>query len=86
MKANTRLLIAGIVIGSMGLASCGGGSHTISSPVAAAPTTSMLDTVEVLNIVQTQTSETTQPFAVNGGVVAFTPVDDSTQPTVVDGT
>lgn len=45
-----------------------------------------LDASAVLNIIQTQTSDTTSPFAVNGGVVVFTPTDDSTQATVVDGT
>jgi hypothetical protein len=45
-----------------------------------------LDTNGVLNIVQNHTSDTAAPFAVNGGAVVFTPVVDSTQATVVDGT
>jgi hypothetical protein len=45
-----------------------------------------LDTSAVLTIIQTQTSDTATPFAVNGGAVVFAQVDDSTQPTVVDGT
>jgi uncharacterized membrane protein len=86
MKARIAL-ISGTAAGCMALAGCGGGSsHTVSNPVAPTPTTTMLDTVEVFDIVRTKTSETAQPFAVNGGAVAFTPVDDSTQATVVDGT
>jgi hypothetical protein len=84
MKARMAM-ISSAAAGCMALGGCGGGSHTVSNPVTPPPTTMMLDTVEVLDIVQTKTSETTQPFDVNGGVVAFIAVDDSTQATVVDG-
>jgi hypothetical protein len=46
-----------------------------------------LDTAAVLAIVQAKTSETTSPFAVDGGLVAVTPVGDETSaPISVDGT
>jgi hypothetical protein len=46
-----------------------------------------LDTAAVLAIVQTMTSETTSPFAVDGGLVAVTPVGDETSaPISVDAT
>jgi hypothetical protein len=86
MKARFAL-ISGTAAACLALAGCGGDSHMASNPVAPPPpTTTMMDTTQVLDIVRTKTSETTLPFAVNGGLVAFTPVDDSTQATVVDGT
>jgi hypothetical protein len=46
-----------------------------------------LDTAAVLVIVQTKTSETAAPFAVDGGAVAVTPVGDETSPPLsVDAT
>jgi hypothetical protein len=46
-----------------------------------------LDTAAVLAIVQTKTSETTSAFAVDGGLVAVTPVgDEMSAPISVDGT
>jgi hypothetical protein len=51
------------------------------------PPTMDLDTAAVLVIVQTKTSETTEPFQVDGGLVAVTPVGDETSaPISVDGT
>ena len=85
MKAKIAL-IGGAAAGCMALAGCGDSSHTVSSPVAPAPTTTFLDTAAVLTIVNTKTSDTTLPFDVNGDAYAFTPVDDSQQATVVDGT
>jgi len=87
MKAKIAL-ISGAAAGCMALAGCGGGgsSHTVSAPVAPAPTTTFLDTAAVLTIVNTKTSDTTLPFDVDGGAYAFTPVEDSQQATVVDGT
>ena len=37
-----------------------------------------LDTAAVLAIVQTMTSETAEPFQVDGGLVVVTPVGDQT--------
>jgi hypothetical protein len=46
-----------------------------------------LDTAAVLVIVQTKTSETAAPFAVDDGAVAVTPVGDETSPPLsVDAT
>jgi hypothetical protein len=46
-----------------------------------------LDTAAVLAIVQTKTSETTEPFEVDSGAVAVIPVGDETSsPISVDGT
>lgn len=85
MKAKIAL-IGGAAAGCMAIAGCGGGSHLVSSPVTPPPTTTVLETNTVLQIVQSQTSETAQPFQVDNGVVVFAQVDDSTAPTVVDGT
>lgn len=86
MKARIAL-ISGAAAACMALSGCGGGGNMASNPVAPPPpTATMLDTTQVLDIVRTRTSETTLPFAVNGGVVVFTDVDDSIQATVVDGT
>jgi hypothetical protein len=85
MKAKIAL-ITGVAAGCMALAGCGGNSHTASSPVAPASSTTYLDTAAVLTIVNTKTSDSTLPFDVNGGAYAFTPVEDSQTATVVDGT
>jgi hypothetical protein len=46
-----------------------------------------LDTGAVLVLVQTTTSETTEPFQVDGAAVAVTPVGDETGlPIMVDST
>jgi hypothetical protein len=42
------------------------------------PTAKDLDTAAVLAIVRTQTSETTDPFEVDNGAIAVTPVGDET--------
>jgi len=75
------------------LASCGGSHHTPVStnggppPSPPPPPTKDLDTAAVLAIVQTQTSETTDPFEVDNGAIAVTPVGDETSsPINVDAT
>jgi hypothetical protein len=46
-----------------------------------------LDTAAVLAIVRTKTSETADPFQVDNGAVAVTPIGDETgAPISVDGT
>jgi hypothetical protein len=98
MKARIALLISSTTVVCMALASCGGNGG--SAPLPAPPTppappsaptpppmTKDLDTAAVLAIVQTMTSETASPFAVDGGLVAVTPVGDETSaPISVDGT
>jgi hypothetical protein len=94
MKARITLLISGTTVVCMVLASCGGnrGGAPPTAPPAppsapAPPMTMDLDTAAVLAIVQTKTSESTSPFAVDGGLVAVTPVGDETSaPISVDGT
>jgi len=80
MKTKIALAITGTAMSSVMLASCGGSdigtaSSAPSTPVVA---TEQLDTAEVLAIVQTRTSETSSPFAVDGGAVVVTPADDET--------
>jgi hypothetical protein len=87
MKARIALLINTTVV-CMALASCGGNGGSAPRPAPPAPPappsappppmTMDLDTAAVLAIVQTKTSETTSPFAVDGGLVAVTPVGDET--------
>jgi hypothetical protein len=86
MKAKIASLITGASAAAcMALAGCGGGSdngNLTSTP--AAPMN--LDTAQVLAIVKTKTSETAEPFQVNGGAVAVTPAGDETSESVaVDG-
>lgn len=75
------------------LASCGGSDHTPvqtgggSPPPPPPPSTMDLDTPAVLAIVQTQTSETSDPFEVDNAAVAVTPMGDETSsPISVDAT
>jgi hypothetical protein len=74
------------------LASCGGSDHTPvqtggGPPPPPPPSTKDLDTAAVLAIVQTQTSETADPFEVDNAAIAVTPMGDETSsPISVDAT
>jgi hypothetical protein len=87
MKARIVLLIGTAGVSCMLLASCGGSNHgaaPVQTPVQMPPnpppppTTKDLDTAAVLAIVQTQTSETADPFEVDNAAVAVTPQGDET--------
>jgi len=76
----------------MVLAGCGGDGRGASMPPPAHPPppppqmTMDLDTAAVLAIVQTKTSDTADPFQVDNGAVAVTPIGDETSaPISVDG-
>jgi hypothetical protein len=92
MKARSALSICGAALSCMVLASCGGDGHRASNPPPAPPPpppqmTMDLDTAAVLAIVQTKTSETADPFQVDNGAVAVTPIGDETSaPISVDST
>jgi|SRR5580658_886926 hypothetical protein len=99
MKSRIGLLISGTAVVCMALASCGGDSGSAPPPAPPAPPaappappppppmTMDLDTGAVLVLVQTTTSETTEPFQVDGAAVAVTPVGDETSsPISVDST
>ena len=97
MKAKSALSIGGVVLSCMVLASCGSDHHGASMPPAPSPPPSPppppppmtmdLDTAAVLAIVQTKTSDTADPFQVDNGAVAVTPIGDETSaPISVDGT
>jgi len=91
MKARVALSIGGAALGCMALVGCGGGGNGSVSyappPTNPPATTVQLDTAEVLSIVQTKTSETSQPFLVDNGAVVIAPVGDETgEPITVDGT
>ena len=65
------------------LASCGGSGHAPvqtggGPPPPPPPMTKDLDTAAVLAIVQTQTSETADPFEVDDAAIAVTPIGDET--------
>jgi hypothetical protein len=78
------------------LAGCGGSNNHAPvqtsggpppPPPPPPPPTKDLDTAAVLAIVQTQTSETSDPFEVDDAAVAVTPVGDETSsPISVDAT
>jgi len=83
-------LISGTALGCMALASCGGNdSGTYNYPPEAynpPPPPTQLDTASVLALAQ-QSSETTDAFAVDGGVVEVIPSDDQTSdPISIDAT
>ena len=84
------LMIGTAMIGCALLASCGGSNHTpvqTSGGPPPPPPTKDLDTAAVLAIVQTQTSETSDPFEVDNAAIAVTPVGDETSsPISVDAT
>ncbi len=77
------LMLGTAVLSCLLLASCGGTHHAPvqtsgGPPPPPPPPTKDLDTAAVLAIVQTQTSETTDPFEVDNAAVAVTPVGDET--------
>ena len=86
------LIIGTGVMSSTLLAGCGGDRRTSGGPPPPPPPpppsmTKDLDTAAVLAIVQTQTSETTDPFEVDNAAIAVTPIGDETSsPVSVDAT
>jgi hypothetical protein len=86
MKARIVLLIGTAGLSCMLLANCGGSNHggapvqtgAPAPPPPPPPVTKDLDTAAVLAIVQTQTSETADPFEVDNAAVAVTPQGDET--------
>jgi hypothetical protein len=84
MNARIGLIIGAAILSCTLLASCGGSHHTPVQmsggppPPPPPPTTKDLDTAAVLAIVQTQTSETTDPFEVDDAAIAVTPIGDET--------
>jgi hypothetical protein len=90
MKHRIALLIGSAALSCAVLAGCGNPHGTYVPPTQPSmptpppppppppPTTMDLDTAAVLAIVQTKTSETADPFQVDGGAVAVTPVGDET--------
>ena len=92
MRSKIHFLTGGAAF-SLLLGACGGGRGgsmppAMPMPPMPPPTMTMnLDTAAVLVIVQTKTSETAAPFAVDDGAVAVTPVGDETSPPLsVDAT
>jgi hypothetical protein len=78
------LMIGIAVMSCTLLASCGGSQHAPVQtsggppPPPPPPPTKDLDTSAVLAIVQTQTSETSDPFEVDNAAIAVTPMGDET--------
>jgi hypothetical protein len=90
MKRIALIIGAGVMSCTL-LAGCGGDHHTSGgTPPPPPPPPSMtkdLDTAAVLAIVQTQTSETADPFEVDNAAIAVTPIGDETSsPVSVDAT
>ncbi|HMH30579.1 MAG TPA: hypothetical protein VK580_18470 [Steroidobacteraceae bacterium] len=92
MKRIALIIGAGVMSCTL-LAGCGGDHHTSGGtppPPPPPPPPSMtkdLDTAAVLAIVQTQTSETADPFEVDNAAIAVTPIGDETSsPVSVDAT
>lgn len=85
MKSKISLSICSTLVVCMFLASCGGGNSTSvpapmppATPAPPPPMTMQLDTAAVLAIVQTQTSESAEPFQVDDSAVEVVPVSDET--------
>jgi len=92
MNARIGVLI-GAALSCALLAACGGSNHggtpvtMMPPPPPPPPSTKDLDTAALLAIIQTQTSETADPFEVNDAAVAVTPKGDETSaPISVDAT
>ena len=93
MKTGIALMITSTAAVCMALASCGGRASgppsALSTPPATTappPMTRYLDTAAVLAIVQTKTSDTSEPFQVDDAAVEVIPVvDEISAPISVDG-
>jgi hypothetical protein len=94
MNARIACLVGITAASTLLLAACGGSDHGGAPPVTMTnppppppPMTTNLDTAAVLNIIQTQTSESADPFEVDNAAIAVTPVGDETSaPVPVDAT
>jgi hypothetical protein len=87
---NFRIHIFSVVGLSAGLLAAGCSSNNGSSasvaptpPPSPPPATAQDDTAQVLSLAQ-QTSETTAPFAVNGGALTITGTSETTAPVPVN--
>jgi hypothetical protein len=91
MKKIASIIGTGVMSCAL-LAGCGGDHNTGGGPAPPpppppTPMTKNLDTAAVLAIVQTQTSETADPFEVDNAAIAVTPIGDETSsPVSVDAT
>ena len=93
MKTTTVMLIGGAALTIL-LSGCGGGHGAYMPPappsmpsMPSMPSTIDLDTAALLVLIESKTSETAQPFAVDNGAVALTPAGDETSaPLSVDAT
>ena len=90
MNARTGPIMGAALLSGL-VASCGGSQHTPAQTSGGPPPppsmTKDLDTAAVLAIIQTQTSETADPFEVDDAAIAVTPIGDETSsPVSVDAT
>jgi hypothetical protein len=90
MKRIALIIGAGVMSSAL-LAGCGDDHRMGGGPPPPPPPppsmTKDLDTAAVLGIVQTQTSETADPFEVDNAAIAVTPIGDETSsPLSVDAT
>jgi hypothetical protein len=72
--------LAAVGVAAALMAGCGG-DHSAPPPVP--PTSQSLDTAQVLLLAQ-QMSETTAPFAVNGGAVTLNDTSETSAPIAVN--
>ncbi len=86
----SKLLILGVICAATGLvAAChhdsGGSGSTTPPPTTPPPSTTMsLDTAQILALAQV-TSETSSPFAVDGGAFVQTDTSETSAPIAVNG-
>jgi hypothetical protein len=87
MRAKIVLLVSDAAL-TLVLSGCGGGHGAYMPPAPPSmPSTTELDTAALLSLIETKTSDTAQPFAVDNGAVALTPAgDESSPPLSVDAT
>ncbi len=78
MNIKVSLILGSTAVGCLTLAACNSGESTASIPATVPPAMEQLDTAAVLSIAQTESSETSSPFGVDGGAVVVTPTDDET--------
>ncbi len=78
MRTHIALLIGGAALILLSSGCSGGHGASMTPAPPSMPATLDLDTAALLNLIETKTSETDKPFAVDNGAVALTPADDET--------
>lgn len=78
MKAKHIMPLVGVVAGSL-MSACGGGGNAPSPPVSQMPQPQALDTEQLL-VQARSSSETSEPYPVDDGLLTLTDTSETSEP------